>query len=387
MWKIGNISFLRFDNPILRFGNGLVVDLPRPKNISYWWGFGSLLGVFLGVQLIRGLFLAMNYSADDLLSFIRVDTIMRDVRGGWLLRMLHMKGASFFFLLLYLHMGRGLYYHSYTFIELWFRGVFILVVSMAIGFFGYVLPWGKMSYWGAAVITKLFSVIPYIGDNFVNWLWGGFRVGGPTLVRFYAFHFVAPFLLLGLVIVHVVLLHETGSNNPLGLGGDRDKIYFFPFFTSKDLFGFGLVLLVFIFISLGYPYRLVSEANFLEAKCLSTPVHIAPDWFFLPPYAVLRSIPSKLGGVIALLFFILVFGLLPFINTEVIRGYQYLISGQVLFWFWASSIIMLTVIGEMPVKEPYITLGQIGGFFYFRYFFIVGGVCVYFQNVKIKNII
>ena len=259
MFNFRNFSF-RLDHSILGFFNGLAVDLPAPIKISYWWGYGSLLSVFLGVQIVSGLLLAMQYIPDARSAFLAVDLIMRDIWGGWYIRSLHCNGASFYFLFLYFHMGRGIYYYSFFYHDMWYSGLIIFVVSMAVAFFGYVLPWGNMSYWGAAVITNLFSVIPYFGGSFVFWLWGGFSVVSPTLTRFFVLHFLLPFLILGLVILHVILLHRIGSKNPLGFKSNRDKIVFHPFFSRKDIFGF----LIFGFLIKSERILLISFAERLQ---------------------------------------------------------------------------------------------------------------------------
>ena len=369
--KNNNIKNIRLDKFIFNFLKGLAIDLPTPKKISYWWNFGSCLLLFLIVQIVRGLLLAMNFLPEASMAFYSVDYLMRDIKEGWLVRALHTNGASFYFLFLYLHMGRGLYYNSFFYQKTWLSGLLILVVSMAIAFFGYVLPWGNMSYWGAAVITNLFSVIPYFGLNFVKWVWGGFSVVSATLTRFFVLHFLLPFIVIFIVFLHIMFLHETGSNNPLGINSNNDKIMFYPYFGSKDMFGYSIVFLFFFFCCFLYPYIFLCPENFMEANILSTPEHIEPDWFLLLPYAILRSIPKKLGGVIGLASTIIVLFLVPFIFLGINRGNQYKNRIQRLFWWWVFIFLILSFIGASPVESPYIELGQLFGLCYFFYFLFI----------------
>lgn len=359
------------DNFLFKFLKRLVVDLPVPKKLSYMWNFGSCLLIFLLIQILRGLFLAMNFVPESNIAFFSVDYLMRDINEGWLIRSIHRKGASFYFIFLYLHMGRGLYYKSFFYLKTWLSGVTILVLSMAVAFFGYVLPWGNMSYWGAAVITNLFSVIPYFGLRFVKWVWGGFSVVSATLNRFFVFHFIIPFVIVFFVFLHTLFLHETGSNNPLGIKSNNDKVYFYPFFAIKDIFGFSVVFIFFFFVCFFYPYMFLCCENFIEAKILSTPEHIEPDWFLLMPYAILRSIPKKLGGVIGLASTIVILYIFPFFFLKSNRGKQYRKFLQIIFWWWVFKIILLSFIGASPVESPYIEMGQLHGLFYFIYFFII----------------
>lgn len=350
--------------------NKVVYDLPSPKNISYLWKFGSLLGLFLVIQILTGLFLAMHYVSDLNVAFQSVDSIRREVDYGWLIRSIHANGASAFFLFLYLHIGRGIYYGSYLFIHTWNSGVMIYILSMATAFLGYVLPWGQMSYWGATVITNFFSTVPYVGLDLVQWIWGGFAVGYPTLTRFFSLHFILPIVIAGFVLIHIILLHDTGSKNPLGLSSAGDKVPFHPYFTIKDVFGFRLVLGLFFLIAICIPDYFGDPENYIEANPLVTPIHIQPEWYFLPAYAILRAIPKKLGGVIALLMSILVLFLFPFISLSCSRGYFYSLSHQISFWLWISKILVLLWIGARPVEEPYVNIGGYSTIIYFSFFLI-----------------
>nr|AFN21404.1 cytochrome b [Choaspes benjaminii] len=359
---------LRKTHPIFKIINDSLIDLPTPSNISSWWNFGSLLALCLIIQIITGLFLTMYYSANIELAFYSVNYICRNVNYGWLIRTLHANGASFFFICIYLHIGRGIYYESFNLKYTWMIGVLILFILMATAFMGYVLPWGQMSFWGATVITNLLSAIPYLGTMLVQWIWGGFAVDNATLTRFYSFHFLFPFIILMLTIIHLLFLHQTGSNNPLGINSNLDKIPFHPFFTFKDLIGFIILLFLLIMLTLTNPYLLGDPDNFIPANPLVTPIHIQPEWYFLFAYAILRSIPNKLGGVIALVLSILILIILPFTFNKKIQGIQFYPINQFLFWMMVSTIILLTWIGARPVENPYIITGQILTLLYFSYF-------------------
>nr|BDA81284.1 cytochrome b [Rhinogobius similis] len=295
------MTSLRKTHPLLKIANDALVDLPAPSNISAWWNFGSLLGLCLIAQIATGLFLAMHYTSDIATAFSSVAHICRDVNFGWLIRNMHANGASFFFICIYLHIGRGLYYGSYLYKETWNIGVILLLLVMMTAFVGYVLPWGQMSFWGATVITNLLSAVPYVGGTLVQWIWGGFSVDNATLTRFFAFHFLFPFVILAATVLHLLFLHETGSNNPAGLNSDADKIPFHPYFSYKDLLGFAIMLLALTSLALFSPNYLGDPDNFTPANPLVTPPHIKPEWYFLFAYAILRSIPNKLGGVLVLL--------------------------------------------------------------------------------------
>nr|QIV24781.1 cytochrome b [Agrianome spinicollis] len=363
-------SPLRKSSPLIKIINGSLIDLPTPSNISAMWNFGSLLGLCLGIQLITGIFLAMHYCPHVEMAFNSVAHICRDVNYGWLLRTIHANGASFFFICLYTHIGRGMYYSSYSLKETWMIGVTIFFVVMATAFLGYVLPWGQMSFWGATVITNLLSAIPYLGTTIVQWVWGGFAVDNATLTRFFAFHFLFPFIVTALVIVHLLFLHQTGSMNPLGTNSNIDKVPFHPYFTFKDILGFIIMTAMLVTLSLASPYLLGDPDNFTPANPLVTPVHIQPEWYFLFAYAILRSIPNKLGGVIALAMSIAILYVLPFTEKKKHLSSQFYPLNKLLFWSLFTTIILLTWIGARPVEDPYILVGQILTVSYFTYFII-----------------
>jgi ubiquinol-cytochrome c reductase cytochrome b subunit len=362
---------LRLTHPLFKIINGSLIDLPAPRNISLWWNYGSLLGVCLGTQLLTGLFLAIHYTPDVNLAFSSVAHICRDVNYGWLIRTLHANGASFFFICLYIHVGRGLYYGSYKLIHTWTVGVLLLFLVIGTAFIGYVLPWGQMSFWGATVITNLLSAIPYLGSTLVTWVWGGFAVGNPTLTRFFAIHFLLPFVVAAFVMIHLLFLHQTGSRNPLGLKGDHDKIAFHPYFSFKDLMGFIIILGALVLLTLLDPYLLGDPDNFIPANPLVTPAHIQPEWYFLFAYAILRSIPSKLGGVLALVFSIAILFVVPFIWRGQFKGLVFYPVRQILFWTLVNLVFILTWIGARPVEDPYILVGQALTVSYFAMYVLV----------------
>nr|YP_010355009.1 cytochrome b [Rhinogobius filamentosus]UOG84857.1 cytochrome b [Rhinogobius filamentosus] len=362
------MTSLRKTHPLLKIANDALVDLPAPSNISAWWNFGSLLGLCLIAQILTGLFLAMHYTSDIATAFSSVAHICRDVNFGWLIRNMHANGASFFFICIYLHIGRGLYYGSYLYKETWNIGVILLLLVMMTAFVGYVLPWGQMSFWGATVITNLLSAVPYVGGTLVQWIWGGFSVDNATLTRFFAFHFLLPFIVLAATVLHLLFLHETGSNNPAGLNSDADKIPFHPYFSYKDLLGFAIMLLTLTSLALFSPNYLGDPDNFTPANPLVTPPHIKPEWYFLLAYAILRSIPNKLGGVLALLASILVLMLVPLLHTSKQRSLTFRPLSQFIFWTLVANVTILTWIGGMPVEDPYIIIGQIASFLYFFIF-------------------
>nr|UXW64198.1 cytochrome b [Colias erate] len=359
---------LRKTHPVLKIINSSLVDLPTPSNISLWWNFGSLLGLCLIIQILTGLFLTMYYTANIEMAFYSVNYICRDVNYGWLIRTLHANGASFFFICVYLHIGRGIYYESFTLTYTWMVGVIILFLLMATAFMGYVLPWGQMSFWGATVITNLLSAIPYLGTMLVNWIWGGFAVSNATLTRFYTFHFLLPFIVAMMAMIHLLFLHQTGSNNPLGMNSNLDKLPFHPFFSYKDILGFIIMMMLLVMLTLTNPYLLGDPDNFIPANPMVTPIHIQPEWYFLFAYAILRSIPNKLGGVIALIMSILILVILPLTFNKKIQGIQFYPINQIMFWIMVITIILLTWIGARPVEEPYIITGQILTVLYFSYF-------------------
>nr|BBV24549.1 cytochrome b [Cynops pyrrhogaster] len=374
----------RKTHPLLKIINNSFVDLPTPSNISYWWNFGSLLGICLITQIITGLFLAMHYTADTQSAFSSVAHICRDVNHGWLMRNIHANGASFFFICIYLHIGRGLYYGSYMFKETWNIGVVLLLLVMATAFVGYVLPWGQMSFWGASVITNLLSAIPYVGSSLVEWVWGGFSVDKATLTRFFAFHFQLPFLIAGVSMIHLLFLHETGSNNPTGIPSNQDKISFHPYFSYKDLLGFMLALLILVLISLIVPNLLVDPENFIPANPLMAPPHIKPEWYFLFAYAILRSIPNKLGGVVALLMSILILMFVPMLHTSKQRSLMFRSTSQTLFWLLVANTLILTWIGGMPVESPFTEIGQIASVLYVLLFIIMIPLIGLWENKLMK---
>nr|AFJ19488.1 cytochrome b [Ictalurus sp. USON-01104-1] len=374
----------RKTHPLLKIANNALIDLPAPSNISAWWNFGSLLLLCLMAQILTGLFLAMHYTSDISTAFSSVAHICRDVNYGWLIRNLHANGASFFFICIYLHIGRGLYYGSYLYKETWNIGVVLLLLVMMTAFVGYVLPWGQMSFWGATVITNLLSAVPYMGDALVQWIWGGFSVDNATLTRFFAFHFLLPFAIIAATLLHALFLHETGSNNPVGLNSDADKISFHPYFSYKDLLGFIFLITALASLALFSPNLLGDPENFTPANPLVTPPHIKPEWYFLFAYAILRSIPNKLGGVLALLFSILVLMIVPLLHTSKQRGLAFRPLSQLLFWALVADVAILTWIGGMPVEHPFIIIGQIASVLYFSLFLIFNPLMGWLENKTIN---
>jgi len=359
--------------PLLAVVNNHIVDYPTPVNLSYLWGFGSLAGLCLVIQIVTGIFLAMHYTPHVDLAFASVEHIMRDVNNGWLLRYLHANGASMFFIVVFLHVFRGLYYGSYAYPRghLWGSGVLILLLMMATGFIGYVLPWGQMSFWGATVITNLISAIPYVGGPVVEWVWGGYSVDNPTLNRFFSLHYLLPFVIAALALVHLALLHLDGSNNPLGVDTSGDKMPFYPYFYVKDLFGFLLLMVMFMVFVFFYPNTLGHPDNYIPANPMVTPPHIVPEWYFLPFYAILRSIPHKLGGVLAMGGAIVGLALLPYINTSEVRSSAFRPIYRKFFWLFVVDCLILGWVGQNVVEYPYVEIGQAATAYYFFFLFVL----------------
>nr|YP_010324949.1 cytochrome b [Dermacentor steini]UNO54130.1 cytochrome b [Dermacentor steini]WPQ69984.1 cytochrome b [Dermacentor steini] len=346
-------------------------NLPTPSNISYMWNLGSLLGICLGSQILTGLFLAMNFSSDISTAFSMISHIQRDVNNGWLIRSIHANGASLFFILMYLHIGRGIYYSSFYFTKVWISGIMIIFILMATAFLGYILPWGQMSFWGATVITNLISAIPYIGLPMTFWIWGGFSVDNNTLIRFFSLHFLLPFMLLFLVMIHIFLIHMKGSSNPLGTSMNIDKISFHPYYSIKDVLGIFVMFLGFTFVSILWPYSLMDAENFNIANPLITPPHIQPEWYFLFAYAILRSIPNKLGGVVALVMSIIIVVTFSFSMNNKMSSFYFNKWKKILFWSLANCFIMLTFLGAMPIEYPYDLMSKIFTTLYFAMFIMI----------------
>nr|AUR39869.1 cytochrome b [Agonita chinensis] len=364
--KIKNLK----KSSLMKIINNSLVELPSPSNLSSMWNFGSILGMCLLIQISTGIFLSMHYCPNIELAFNSLSHICRNVNYGWLIRTIHANGASLFFMCIYFHIGRGLYYGSFKLIETWMSGVTILFMVMATAFLGYVLPWGQMSFWGATVITNLISAIPYMGDMMVKWIWGGFAVDNATLTRFFSLHFMLPFMVTALVMIHLLFLHQTGSNNPLGTMSNIDKIPFHPYYSMKDMLGLIITLMMLTILTLINPYLLSDPDNFTPANPLVTPIHIQPEWYFLFAYAILRSIPNKLGGVLFLVFSISILYLMPLMKKKNFSNQFYPMT-KFLFWMLISNIILLTWIGARPVEEPYIMIGQMLTISYFMIFLLM----------------
>jgi len=360
-------------NYLLSILDNHLIHYPSPINLNYAWSFGSVAGICLVIQMLSGIFLAMHYTPHIDLAFSSVEHIMRDVNNGWLIRYMHANGASMFFIVVYCHIFRGLYYGSYMVPRqlLWCSGVLIFILMMGTAFMGYVLPWGQMSFWGATVITSLVSAIPLVGQPITQWLWGGFTVSNATLNRFFSLHFVLPFVIAALVLIHLALLHKDGSNNPLGIDSSVDKIPFYPYFFVKDLFSFFVFLFVFCIVVFYYPNALGHPDNYIPADPMQTPPHIVPEWYFLPFYAILRSIPSKLGGVIAMGGSLIVLFFIPFINTSEIRSTTFRPLFKIFYWLLVADFLILGWVGQKPVKDTYIFVGQVATCFYFLFFLIL----------------
>ena len=369
-------DWIEYRLPIFSFiDHSLGSKYPCPRNLNYWWSFGSIAGICLVMQILTGLFLAMHYTPNAGMAFDSVENIMRNVNYGWLLRYAHAVGASMFFVVVYIHIVRGLYFGSYKSPRelLWWFGLVIFLLMMATAFMGYVLPWGQMSFWGATVITSLFSAIPGVGESIVHLLWGGFSVDNPTLNRFYALHFVLPFVIVGVVIFHIWALHQHGSNNPLGIDvkTPQDTIPFHPYYTVKDCVGFGVFFLVFAWFVFFAPNSLGDPDNYIPANAMVTPPHIVPEWYFLPFYAILRSIPNKLLGVIAMFSSILIMFFLPWIDRSKVRSGTFRPAFKWLFWIFIADTIVLGFIGSRPPEGMYVVVGQITTAYYFLHFVLL----------------
>lgn len=373
-------------NALLSFIDSHIISYPTPVNLNYFWSFGSSAGLCLVIQILTGVFLAMHYTPQIDLAFNSVEHIMRDVNNGWLIRYIHANGASIFFIVVYSHIFRGLYFGSYIYPrdKLWISGVFIFLLMMATAFMGYVLPWGQMSFWGATVITNLFSAIPIIGKTVVEWLWGGFSVNNATLNRFLSLHYLMPFLIAGLTLIHLSLLHTEGSNNPLGINFNIETISFYPYFYVKDLFSFLVLIFFSSFFLFFSPNSLGHPDNYIVANSLVTPPHIVPEWYFLPFYAVLRSIPNKLGGVIAMVCAILVLILLPYINISKIRSPKFRPLFSFIYWFLVFDFLLLGWIGQKPVEDPYILIGLLATLLYFIIILIGFPLIGFIENKIVK---
>ncbi len=361
--------------PIFSILQHSAVEYPTPKNLNYWWNFGSLAGLVLVIMIATGLFLAMNYAANTAIAFDSVEHIMRDVNYGWLLRYLHANGASMFFIVVYIHIFRGLYYGSYKGPRevLWWLGLVIYLLMMATGFLGYVLPWGQMSFWGATVITNLFSAFPVVGDYIVTLLWGGFSVDNPTLNRFFALHFLLPFVIFAVVFLHVVALHTVKSNNPLGIDvkGPQDTIPFHPYYTIKDLFGVGVFLIFFLSFVFFAPNFFGEPDNYIPANPMVTPPHIVPEWYYLPFYAILRAIPNKLMGVLAMFSAIIVLFFLPWLDTSKVRSAKFRPLFKQFFWLFLVDCLILGYIGSKPPEGNYVLIGQLAAAYYFFHLLVL----------------
>jgi ubiquinol-cytochrome c reductase cytochrome b subunit len=373
-------------NALLSFIDSHIISYPTPVNLNYFWSFGSSAGLCLVIQILTGVFLAMHYTPQIDLAFNSVEHIMRDVNNGWLIRYIHANGASIFFIVVYSHIFRGLYFGSYIYPrdKLWISGVFIFLLMMATAFMGYVLPWGQMSFWGATVITNLFSAIPVIGKTVVEWLWGGFSVNNATLNRFLSLHYLMPFLIAGLTLIHLSFLHTEGSNNPLGINFNIETISFYPYFYVKDLFSFLVLILFLSFFLFFSPNALGHSDNYIVANSLVTPSHIVPEWYFLPFYAVLRSIPNKLGGVVAMVCAILVLILLPYINISKIRSPKFRPLFSFIYWFLVFDFLLLGWVGQKPVEDPYILIGLLATLLYFGIILIGFPLIGFIENRTVK---
>ena len=374
-FKNKTLAWLDYRLPFFCVLREALVDHPTPRNLNYWWNFGSLAGIILVIMIVSGLLLSMHYVAHVDLAFDSIEHIMRDVNYGWLIRYIHSVGASMFFLIVYIHMARGLYYGSYKSPRevLWWLGIIIFLLMIASAFLGYTLPWGQMSFWGATVITNLFSAIPLVGDSIVTWLWGGFSVDNPTLNRFYSLHFLIPFIIVGVVFLHIVALHKFGSNNPTGidLTLKQEKIPFHPYYTIKDFFGFSVFFIIFSIFIFFLPNSLGHPVNYIPADPLVTPEHIVPEWYFLPFYAILRAIPFKLLGVLAMLGSILILFVLPWLDTCKVRSCRFRPIYKQFYWIFIFNFIVLGWVGSKVPEGHYLIISRICTTYYFVHFLII----------------
>jgi len=380
------VKWIDYRLPIFTMAQHSLIEYPTPKNLSYLWNFGSLAGIVLVIQIVTGIVLAMHYTPHIDFAFASVEHIMRDVNYGWLLRYMHANGASAFFFVVYIHIFRGFYYGSYKSPRevLWFLGILILLVMMATAFMGYVLPWGQMSYWGATVITNLFSAIPVVGEHIVTWLWGGYSIGNPTLNRFFSLHYLLPFVLVGLVMLHLMALHQHGSNNPLGIDrkGPQDSIPFHPYYTVKDLFGLMVFLVVFSILMFYFPNALGEPDNYIPANPLVTPAHIVPEWYLLPFYAILRSVPDKLGGVLLMFSSIFILFLLPWLDTSPVRSGRFRPLFKQFFLIFIIDCCVLLVVGANPPEGMFKIVGRIATAYYFIHFLIILPLVGWFERPR-----
>ena len=369
------VKWIEYRLPIFSFIHGAVGVYPTPKNLNYWWSMGSLAGIMLVLQIVTGIILAMHYTPHADMAFASTEHIMRDVNYGWLMRYMHANGASFFFIVVYIHILRGMYYGSYKAPReiLWWMGIIIFILMMASAFMGYVLPWGQMSFWGATVITNLFSAVPLIGESIVTFLWGGYSVAQPTLNRFYSLHYLLPFVIIGVVFVHLWALHHHGSNNPLGIDrkGPQDSIPFHPYYTVKDLYGLGVFGTIFALVLFFAPNYMGHPDNYIPANPMVTPAHIVPEWYFLPFYAILRAIPDKLFGVIAMFASLLILFVLPWLDTSKVRSARFRPVYKMLFWAFFIDCIILGYLGGKPPEGIFIVAGRMATAFYFLFFLIL----------------
>jgi len=361
--------------PIFSYADQNVIAYPTPKNLNYWWNYGSIAGILLVIMLVTGIFLAMNYQPHAAVAFASVERIVRDVNYGWLLRYLHMNGASMFFIVVYIHMFRGLYFGSYKAPReiLWMVGVTIYVAMMATAFMGYVLPWGQMSFWGATVITNLFSAIPLVGDYIVTWIWGGFSVDVPTINRFFVWHYLLPMILVMLVVIHLWALHVHKSSNPLGIDikTPQDMMPFHPFYTIKDLYGLGLFMIIFMYFVFFQPNFFGEADNYIPANPMVTPPHILPEWYFLPFYAILRAVPDKLGGVVVMFAGVLILYVLPWLDTSKVRSATFRPIFKQLFWIFVADCLLLGWLGARPAEGIYLVLSRLATAYYFVHFMVL----------------